>query len=550
MRPTFEKLLASGASPDGFFDSAFIKSSLFLEQFALKDEHEKDAYFNSLNASVASFPIDFCKYKILPEVIKALDFGGGGAKALGPILKIGSRLEEADFTTLIVPIITRLFSSPDRAIRVTLCDNLASYIDRLTTKIAIVRESTLKSILVIIPKLTERIINNDLLRHLARLQADPEPGIRTNTTICLGKMAPHLSDAIKKKILAMAFIRSLNDGFPPARKAGLMALAATIDSYDPAEIVQKIIPSMSPLLLDTEKSIRTHTLKNMSLFLKRIEQHAETMPETAAVPKANGTADSAAGAASAAAPASASGASDSWAGWAISAVSSRIVTSVAGRDSPAGSTASPASAPASASVPQLPAPAQGLTAASTRASVQSSSPSRTSTGSPQPGVSSSVGQSSFGQSSFGQSSFGQSTARPASPLSLGRATAPLTLKPSVPALSTDSWDDDWGADLGPAPAAVASKPPIASKPPPAAAASGGESAGWDSWTDDWSAPAAQGSSAAPAAGSAWGATAMPAAAGARPMTPEQREEERQKRREAIAAQREARKAGRLGAKKT
>jgi SCY1-like protein 1 len=47
-----------------------------------------------------------------------------------------------------------------------------------------------------VPKLNERILNYDLLKHLAKLQTDPEPGIRTNTTICLGKMAKHLTEAV------------------------------------------------------------------------------------------------------------------------------------------------------------------------------------------------------------------------------------------------------------------------------------------------------------------------------------------------------------------
>lgn len=45
-------------------------------------------------------------------------------------------------------------------------------------------------------QLSERIINYDLLRYLAKLQVDEEPGIRTNTTICLGKIARYLSDAV------------------------------------------------------------------------------------------------------------------------------------------------------------------------------------------------------------------------------------------------------------------------------------------------------------------------------------------------------------------
>lgn len=76
---------------------------------------------------------------------------------------------------------------------------------------------------------------------------DPEPGIRTNTTICLGKIAKHLSENVsncfffftsillkkiiflsqcktRKKVLISAFTRSLRDTFHHARVAALMAL--------------------------------------------------------------------------------------------------------------------------------------------------------------------------------------------------------------------------------------------------------------------------------------------------------------------------------------
>jgi hypothetical protein len=41
-------------------------------------------------------------------------------------------------------------------------------------------------------KLNDRNINGDLLKYLAKTQSDEQPGIRTNTTICLGKIAKHL----------------------------------------------------------------------------------------------------------------------------------------------------------------------------------------------------------------------------------------------------------------------------------------------------------------------------------------------------------------------
>ena len=56
----------------------------------------------------------------------------------------------------------------------------------------VVREQTVKSVLTIISKLSDRVVNGELLKYLAKTANDEQPGIRTNTTICLGKIARSL----------------------------------------------------------------------------------------------------------------------------------------------------------------------------------------------------------------------------------------------------------------------------------------------------------------------------------------------------------------------
>ena len=96
-------------------------------------------------------------------------------------------------------------------------------------------------------------MNNDLLRHLARMQADPEASIRTNTCILIGRLGPSLGYNTKRKVLVPAFARALKDPFVHARVAGIMAFMATIDCFDIEDIASKVIPSMSFTLLDKEK---------------------------------------------------------------------------------------------------------------------------------------------------------------------------------------------------------------------------------------------------------------------------------------------------------
>lgn len=81
------------------------------------------------------FPEEFFKMKVLPELLKSVEFGGGGPKAFGVVMKISKKLSDDEYDALITPVIIRLFTSPDRALRVCLLDNLPHMIDHLSQKI-------------------------------------------------------------------------------------------------------------------------------------------------------------------------------------------------------------------------------------------------------------------------------------------------------------------------------------------------------------------------------------------------------------------------------
>lgn len=115
------------------------------------------------------------------------------------------------------------------------------------------RENSLKSVLTIIPKLSDRNINGELLKNLAKTQNDVQPGIRTNTTICLGKIAHYLGKNTRQKVLVAAFTRSLRDPFVHARNAALQSFAATAEYFDETDSATKVLPALTPSLVDKEK---------------------------------------------------------------------------------------------------------------------------------------------------------------------------------------------------------------------------------------------------------------------------------------------------------
>ena len=81
------------------------------------------------------FPEELFKMKVLPELLKSVEFGGGGPKVLGAIVKIGTKLTTEEYNARVTPVIVRLFANPDRLLRVSLLENLPLMIDNLPQKV-------------------------------------------------------------------------------------------------------------------------------------------------------------------------------------------------------------------------------------------------------------------------------------------------------------------------------------------------------------------------------------------------------------------------------
>ena len=63
-----------------------LASSCFVLQ--IKEATEKTHFFNSLAPVLDSFPESFCKYKILPQLINAFEYGNAGSAVLQPLFKV------------------------------------------------------------------------------------------------------------------------------------------------------------------------------------------------------------------------------------------------------------------------------------------------------------------------------------------------------------------------------------------------------------------------------------------------------------------------------
>ncbi|KAL5341741.1 armadillo-type protein [Aspergillus crustosus] len=323
-----------GKKHKGFFETPLIRLTDDIDSLGLKSDEEREEFLNELDNLSEDFPEDFFKMKVLPELLKSVEFGGGGPKVLSAILKIGAKLSQDEFNAKLTPVVVRLFGNPDRAIRVCLLDHLPIMVENLSQKIVndkifpqmtsgftdvapVIREQTVKAVLPVINKLSDRTINGELLKFLARTANDDQPGIRTNTTICLGKIAKNLGQGSRAKVLVAAFTRALRDPFVHARNAGLLALSATLEVFSEDDCATKVLPAICPALLDREKSIRDQANKTLDMYLQRIRKHGNTMADTV-IPAATSSDE----------PKDAAriGTSNdkSWAGWAISSFTNKL----------------------------------------------------------------------------------------------------------------------------------------------------------------------------------------------------------------------------------
>ncbi|KAF5896025.1 N-terminal kinase-like protein [Clarias magur] len=339
-RPNPARFLQNCRTPGGFLSNIFVESNLFLEQIQIKEPSEKQQFFQDLSDNLDSFPEDFCKHKVLPQLLTAFEFGNAGAVVLTPLFKVGKYLSAEEYQQKIIPVIVKMFSSTDRAMRIRLLQQMEQFIQYLneaavnsqifphvvhgfTDTNPAIREQTVKSMLLLAPKLNEANLNQELLRHFARLQAKDDQGpIRCNTTVCLGKIAPYLNAGMRQRVLTSAFSRATKDPFPASRAAGVLGFAATHHYYSVSECAMRVLPTLCLLTVDPDKNVRDQAFKAIKSFLNKLESVSEDPSKLAEIEK-DVTASAQAGSSAA-----------TWAGWAVTGVSS--LTSKLIRNAPAG----------------------------------------------------------------------------------------------------------------------------------------------------------------------------------------------------------------------
>lgn len=317
----YQKLLASnpvGRAPAGqvpnhpyFKGSKFIELNMFVENWALKGEMEREAFLMKLPSLMDSLPDGFCTFKILPMLSTSIAGGQGAQSSFACVVKMKDRMTDVEFGRNVVKShAIKWFSNPalDRNTRIEMLSKIDIFVAHFEAAdvngpifnalgaamqdaaAPALRDAAVKAVVSIVPVLTDKNLNSALMSHFARLQVDPEPAIRTNTTVCLGRLASRLNQATRNKVLTAAFLRTLKDPFPPARAAGANAILVTADMYSISDVATRVLPGVSPLLVDNETDVRTLAFKILSTFQVKLESNHEGLTSASQAASSNPTA--------------------------------------------------------------------------------------------------------------------------------------------------------------------------------------------------------------------------------------------------------------------
>lgn len=278
-----------------FAKVAMIKVAQSLGDVAAIESPKRDALFAHIGGSLDSIPPQYVAYRIAPTLGDLLPQFLAREVSLEGIrlyLRSSARLPDAEITSRMADGLKAILAKPDRAIRLVFLEALPLFGKRLEAGLVqellypalvegfsdsspMLRESSLKASLLIVPKLTLRQLNGELLRLYARFQSDEQPSIRVNTIVCIGNAAKYLDPGPRKKALISAYTKALGDPFVPVRAAVLAAVPVTMEFLDDEGIAKQLLPAICQLLVDPNRRIRSEAFTVAETLVKRLRVAAD-----------------------------------------------------------------------------------------------------------------------------------------------------------------------------------------------------------------------------------------------------------------------------------
>ena len=137
---------------------------------------------------------------------------------------------------------------------------LIEFLTGLTDSHPTIREQTLVTLVSMASHLNGQAVEKKIIPHVIKLLRDPEPSIRTNAIVSLGKVVDRCVDDDKQfEIVSQCVMNGLRDPFAPTRITAMKMLGGMkIKTCDHArEMAKTFIPVLSPLLVDADGEVAT-----------------------------------------------------------------------------------------------------------------------------------------------------------------------------------------------------------------------------------------------------------------------------------------------------
>ncbi|CCE92931.1 COPI-interacting protein CEX1 TDEL_0F01200 [Torulaspora delbrueckii] len=311
-RTSIENFMNKLQLTDTWLSNPLITIYQQLKELHIKEPQEKLAVMTNLQTSFFenkdlyhNLSAQFVEGLVIPEIANVIKWlmtsqnnSTSAVSRIIPLLAIYLDLstERQYFPENSKQLIYDCFGLPDRQIRFLLLiylPKISKHLNKgeISTKIyprfiqgmadadATLRLQTLKRVPIVVPFITERQLNNELLRFLAKTQVDAEVEIRTWTVIIITRISTLLSTSSgnRSNILATAFTKSLKDPVTKPRLAALYGLAKSIDLFDVATIANKILTVIAPGLLDKDPLVRSKAKGLFEKYLNKLEDEAKAI---------------------------------------------------------------------------------------------------------------------------------------------------------------------------------------------------------------------------------------------------------------------------------
>ena len=256
-----------------FLDSATVYVASTLAEFLVKTDEEKREFLGYVENQVTSLPEFFLERKALPALSSIYINQGSDVALLKVLLLFYDRISDEAFAISGPTIILKAYEKNNRADRLLLLNHLSSYISRIPSgsvneKIfpafcsgfsdtsALLRETSIRAVVSLVPFLTPKSINGGLLSCLAAIQGDSESTLRVNTTLCVGMIAGYLQESNRGTVLASAFARALKDKESVVRMAGLRSASSCLKFFSLEVLSEKVIGQVALLMNDSNREVK------------------------------------------------------------------------------------------------------------------------------------------------------------------------------------------------------------------------------------------------------------------------------------------------------